>query len=41
MPQGITAVPPMVPKEEPGSERIDPMHLNLADHKVNQDTGGM
>ena len=41
MPWGITAVPPVVPKEEPRSERIDPMHLNQADHKVNQDTGGM
>ena len=41
MPWGITTVPPMVPKEEPGSERIDPTHLNQADHGVNQDTCGM
>ena len=31
----------MVPKEEPGSERIDPMHLNQAEREVNLDTGEM
>ena len=41
MPQGITVVPPVVPKEEPRSKRIDPMHLNQAEHEVNQDTGKM
>ena len=41
MPRGITAAPPVVPKEEPGSERIGPTHLNQGDHRVNQDTRGM
>ena len=39
MPQGITIVPPVVPKGEPGSKRIgDLRQLNQADCRVNQDT---
>ena len=41
MPRGTTAVPPVVLKEEPGSERIDLMHLNQAEREVNLDTGEM
>ena len=41
MPQGTTAVPPVVPKEDPGSEKINPMHLNPAGCIANLDTGRM
>ena len=40
MPQGTTAVPPMVLKD-PRSERINPTRLKQAGHIVNHDTGGI
>ena len=41
MPQVTITVPPVVLKEEPGNERINPMHLSQAGREANHGTDGM
>ena len=38
MPRVTTTVPPMILKEEPKSEKINPAHLNPAGRVVNLNT---